>query len=180
MPLVAALRLHLKKRCAEREEDTGVEEGTDEVTEENVTENVLEMAECSRWEDIPIFDRADGVLRTAGDFVFLGEMLLLFADSNAGEDGRLREFAADGEWESAKHSAHSLKGSSGNLGLCRLAEQARWTEMALADHMAGRSELDENDLRSAVFSLADLASETMELARRQGTLLSEGTEEDLS
>lgn len=163
-----------------REEEAGFEEGTEDVTEENVTENVLEMTESSRWEDIPIFDRADGVLRTVGDFVFLGEMLLLFADSNAGEDGRIREFAADGEWESAKHTAHSLKGSSGNLGLLRLGEQARWTEMALADHRAGRSELDENALRSAVLSLADLASETIDLARRQGTILSKEAEEDSS
>jgi len=125
-------------------------------------------------------NEADGAVRTAGDVVFLGKLLLLFADSNAGEEGRLREFAGRGEWESAKHAAHSLKGSSGNLGLLRLAEQARWTELALAEYMAGQSELDENALRSAVLSLADLASETMELARRQGTILGKEAEEDPS
>ena len=148
---------------------------------EKGTENVLETAESShQWEDIPLFDQADGAVRTAGDVVFLGKLLLLFADSNAGEEGRLREFAGRGEWESAKHAAHSLKGSSGNLGLLRLAEQARWTELRLAEYMAGQSELDENALRSAVLSLADLASETMELARRQGTILGKEAEEDPS
>ena len=178
--LETALRRHLKKRSAEREEEIAAEEVAEEVTAEKGTENVLETAESSQWEDIPLFDQADGAVRTAGDVVFLGKLLLLFADSNAGEEGRLREFAGRGEWESAKHAAHSLKGSSGNLGLLRLAEQARWTELALAEYMAGQSELDENALRSAVLSLADLASETMELARRQGTILGKEAEEDPS
>lgn len=170
--LETAPRQRDKKRSAEREDEAAAGEVVEEVKTDNGTENVLERAESSRWEDIPLFDQANGAVQTAGDVVLLGRMLLLFADSSAGEEECLREFAGRGEWESAKRAAHSLKGSSGNLGLLRLCEQARWTEMALADHIAGRSGPDENALRSAVLSLADLASQTMELARRRGAILS--------
>lgn len=167
-----ALRRHLKKRPAESGEETVAEEGAGSVMTHSGANDEAEDKKTARWDDIPLFDEADGVLRAGGDPEFLGRLLLLFADSQSGGDERLRELAAGGEWEAAEKIAHSFKGSAGNLGLRRLGEQARWTELTLAEHVSGRAELKDDFMRGAIASLADRVSETLELARRQGLRLS--------
>ena len=64
--LETALRRHVKKRSAEHEEETAVEETAEEMKAEDGTEKVLETAESSQWEDIPLFDQADGVADRRG------------------------------------------------------------------------------------------------------------------
>ncbi len=62
--------------------------------------------------------------------------LLEYADSNQGSLGRVRDRLADGDVEEARRLAHSLKGTSGQLGVAGIQAQAALLEQAIAGRAA--------------------------------------------
>ena len=83
--------------------------------------------------ELPVLDRS--VLRTSlgDDKEFIEEILELFEDTTPEIIESLDEAAKEGNIETVKRSAHSLKGSAGNIGAKALEEAMRDIEAACAD-----------------------------------------------
>ena len=83
--------------------------------------------------ELPVLDRS--VLRTSlgDDKELIEEILELFEDTTPEIIDTLDKAADEGNIETVKKSAHSLKGSAGNIGAKALEEAMRDIEAACAD-----------------------------------------------
>lgn len=73
--------------------------------------------------------REELVERCLGDEAFAAEMLGLFASNTPGLVAQMRVHAEAGRWDDAARSAHTLKGTAGNIA----APDLRWAAMAFED-----------------------------------------------
>lgn len=84
--------------------------------------------------ELPGIDVEDGLQRMCGLWEAYQMILTGFRDSHAGAADTLAEYIRDAEWEAAARLAHTLKGSSGNIGAKGLANLALQTEEACVNH----------------------------------------------
>ena len=104
---------------------------------------------------LPGIDIKDGLTRLNGKWAIYKRILLSFRNKQYDAANNLERFILQGEWDNAARLAHSLKGSSGNLGAKRLYKAA--TAMEQACH---NSDVDVNSaffesLRSSLAEVID-------------------------
>ena len=83
--------------------------------------------------ELPILDRSVLKLSMGDDQEFIEEVLELFTTITPEIIESLKKSADEGDLESVKRSAHSLKGSAGNIGASAMEESMRDIEAACAD-----------------------------------------------
>ena len=84
---------------------------------------------------------AENLEMTEDEFL---EMLDLFVEASSSDLRQLQSAAEEGDASKAIHAAHSIKGAAANLGLMKIYEVAKQTEMeARRNHLAGTAEIIE-------------------------------------
>ena len=119
------------------------------------------------WEKLPLFNLQKGLERVEGNASFLQELLELFRTTHREKTMDLRRAAEQEEWFHGSTLAHSLKSSSASLGLLRLAEEARWAEKVLRDHLQGETLREKAFLENTLFVLAELTEKTLERIEKE-------------
>jgi len=98
---------------------------------------------------------AENLEMTEDEFL---EMLDLFVEASSSDLRQLQSAAEEGDASKAIQAAHSMKGAAANLGLMKIYEVARQTEMeARRNHLAGIAEIIEalgKELNQIVETLA--------------------------
>ena len=84
-----------------------------------------------RMEGIAGLDIERGLALVRGDTTKYSRMLVLFADSHAGDAARLSERLASNDLIALKELAHTLKGSAGNVGAARVSDAAATLDSAI-------------------------------------------------
>jgi histidine phosphotransfer protein HptB len=81
------------------------------------------------------------------------ELMELFRQSCGSDIRRLQESLADGDYQQALHCAHTIKGSSANLGLLDMSAAARRVEDMVRDNSCNGLEPEMKTLK-ALFEAA--------------------------
>lgn len=115
-----------------------------------------------------MINRDELLQRCLGDVEFARQMLWIFCESAQKTFPLLAKAWEQGDWDEVRRSAHTLKGSAGNLSIPELRQQAEEVEQ-LADQVEidqlkarQKSFLDcvERSIRSAEHLAARLMAET--------------------
>jgi PAS domain S-box-containing protein len=110
--------------------------------------------------DLPGIDSALGLQRLGGNQALFLRLLRLFRANYAGNVDEIRAALAQGDLESARRLAHTLKGVSGQISAGELSEAARVLEANIAESDPQRMEANlaqlERQLRFILDSLASL------------------------
>ncbi len=106
-------------------ESESTEDGTEQVLRSLIGE--LEESDGNE-EEIPVFDREDFLARTMNDLELGRQVLIMFMESCAELIEKLEKALDKGDQEEIMRLAHSIKGSSANIGAKRLSEIAMQME----------------------------------------------------
>ena len=76
-----------------------------------------------------VIDEEGGLRRVGGDRELYNELIELFMDNSVNQIAQLKEAVRNGEADSLKKVAHSIKGSAANLGILSVQQSALELEM---------------------------------------------------
>jgi len=109
--------------------------------------------------DIVIFDRQQLETRLDGDVDLVREILGLFRDDAPLQLAALEAAVAAGEWPAVTRYAHSIKGSSGNVGGLRVEAVSGALEAAARAGETGRARGLAQSLREELEALLKAISD---------------------
>ncbi|GIW77066.1 MAG: hypothetical protein KatS3mg104_2129 [Phycisphaerae bacterium] len=96
--------------------------------------------------DSDMIDREELLQRCLGDAEFARQMLWVFCESAQKTVPALTQAWEQGDWDQVRRSAHTLKGSAGNLSIPELRSQAQEVEQ-----LVDQSEVEELKARKDGF-----------------------------
>ncbi|HEC20532.1 MAG TPA: response regulator [Gammaproteobacteria bacterium] len=141
---------------------------------QGVTAKTVEAVDIAEeMPHLPGIDMIDGLDRLRGNWSAYRRILLSFADKQADAADRLEQFIEQDDWEEAARLAHTLKGSSGNLGAKHLYTASAALEQSCrrADGSAALTDLEalRTSLSVVIKGLAQLAEQPSTSVNRPAT-----------